>query len=338
MHFEKLNYSFANETTEIELALMPENVESVFCIAGSGSRLTPLLSKNPIRMDVYDSSLNQLYISELRYQSIKQLDYESYLNLLGYTETTKADRISIFHRLILKSEIKIFWLHTNTEWQSKGFIFIGSWEKKLKLLNSIFRFFHFKNMNQVFEKNDAQLFPARAWNIFCKCILTKTVVSRLLYSGQSKYNLPLPFGKYISEQFLKQIKKNDLAHEFFMQFLFCGRLLSSAAWPLEARADIFKGVKLSQTQVRFVQKNLSDINTLDYNFYSLSDCFSYLSEADSQNVIDKICQSRIKSSGVFRYFMFRPGLELKKFSKIVEISSDFDKVPIYKIWSFSTEK
>lgn len=336
MHFNKLNYSFANETTDIELSYLPQNCKSVFCIAGSGSRFTPLLTKNPQHIDVVDSSLAQLYLAELRYELIKQTDYESYLKVLGYKYATASDRINIFKSLKLKNEITDFWLQTNTEWQKKGFIFIGSWEKKLILLRKIFYCFHFKNLADVFKKNQPARFPQTSWNIFCKLILTESVVSKLLYSGQSKYNLPQPFGAFIRQQFLAQIKKNKIDIEFFLQFLFCGSLQSQSAWPLEAQKDIFDLAKISQTKVRFVQNNLSDISYFQYDFYSLSDCFSYLQDNVVQNIVDKISASSVKSSGIFRYFMYHPEINFNHIGYSQIIDSNLDCVPIYKIIHFKT--
>lgn len=336
MHFHKLNYSFANETTEVELSFLPENCKSVFCIAGSGSRFTPLLTKNPQHIDVVDSSLAQLYLAELRYELIKQTDYESYLKILGYKSASTFERINIFSQLNVKKELSDFWLKANIEWQKNGFIFIGSWEKKLKLLRKAFYFFHFKNLSDVFKNNQALRFPQTSWKVFCKLVLTESIVSKLLYSGQSKYNLPQPFGKFIRQQFLAQIKKNKLDVEFFLQFLFCGSLQSEAAWPLEAHKDIFELAKKSQTKVRFVQNNLSNINYFQYDFYSLSDCFSYLPDDVSQKIVDQISASSVKSAGIIRYFMYHPKINFNHIPHFQDLDASLDHVPIYKIIHFKT--
>ncbi len=336
MHFSKLNYSFANETTDIELSYLPENCKSVFCIAGSGSRFTPLLTKNPEFLDVVDSSIAQLYLAELRYELIKQSDYKSYLKLLGYSDASSVERINIFKALKLKNEICQFWLHTNTEWQKKGFIYIGSWEKKLLILRRLFYFFHFKDLSKVFNNNDSNSFPQLSWKLFCKYVLTESIVSRFLYSGQAKYNLPQPFGQFIEQRFLAQIKKNKLNFEFFLQFLFCGQLQSQTAWPLEAHKDIFELAKKSQTKVRFVQNNLSDISHFQYEFYSLSDCFSYLDASLAQKIVNQICASSIKSSVIIRYFMYHPEIDFKQASYFEVVEPSLDSVPIYKIMYFKT--
>jgi S-adenosylmethionine-diacylglycerol 3-amino-3-carboxypropyl transferase len=336
VHFEKLNYSFANETTEIEFSQLAPETHSVFCIAGSGSRMTPLLAKNPHKMDVFDSSAVQLYMAELRYQAMKQLDYDQYLKLLGYRKAETIERISILNQLSLKPKNKDFWLKKNTDWQVRGFIFIGRWERKIQILRKVFYFFHFIDLKTVFIKNLPRAFPKTAWSLFCRVVLTEFVVRRLLYSGQSKYNLPQPFGVFLHDQFLNQLRKSQLDQEFFLQFLFCDELLSEKAWPLEAQKHIFEAVKTSTTEVRFVCQNLNEIKDFDYNFYSFSDCFSYLNDTESQNILNQIALGKQKSQGVIRYFMYHPHLNFEQFASFAEIDPNQDRVPIYKIISFQT--
>ena len=83
-YFSDLNYTLANEDTQIEYSLLPENVQRVFSIAGSGARCLPLMAKNPQHLDVIDMSVSQLYLCELRLAAMKNLTYEEYLFLLGY--------------------------------------------------------------------------------------------------------------------------------------------------------------------------------------------------------------------------------------------------------------
>ncbi len=331
MHFNQLNYSLANEATDIELSHLEENTSKILCIAGSGSRFTPLLSKNPESIDVVDSSLQQLYMAELRYQCIKQLSYSEYLKILGYTICESAERLSIFKKIVLKKEIIIYFTDINTSWVQNGFLLIGSWEKKLQILRKIFYCFHFKNLTAVFQDNNKKKFPFYAWNLFCKLFLNEAVMGRFLYSGQSKYNRDLPLGQLLNSSFSNQIKSSqDLKSEFFMQLVFTGKLHPSA-WPIETDEIVFNRSKESKTKVQFLQKNLTEINFGDYNFYSLSDVFSYLPDQLSQKIIDQIAASDVKSKTILRYFMYEPKLSYADF-KFETIDNTLDSVPIYKIY------
>ena len=330
MHFEKLNYSFANETTEIELSYLADNCASVFCIAGSGSRFLPLLSKDPRRIDVVDSSKVQLYLAELRYQALKQLDYDSFLKILGYQKAKTEERLKIFNSLQLRQELVDFWLAQKQKWTPTGFIFIGAWEKKLNLLRKIFYFFHLKDLDPVFTDKKIK-FPSLSWSIFCNTVLSEALVRRLLYSGQSRYNLSISFGEFLKNSFFQQIQNSaDLEKEFFMQFVFCRKLLSEKAWPAEAQKNVFMQAKAAKTDVRFIQKNLIDVTDWTYNFYSFSDCFSYLSDFDTQRILDQIAQQKNPARLLLRFFMYQPHLNYSQY-KVTEVDPRLDYVPIYKI-------
>lgn len=338
MHFNKLNYSFANESTEIEVDLLQENTESVFSIAGSGSRCLPLLSKNPKRLDIYDSSLPQLYLTELRINTLKTHNYENFLKLLGYQKCSNQERIELFNKLTLSPDAHNYWLQNQESWSTHGFLLLGSWEKKLQILRRVFNLFHFKNLDSIFKNNLKEEFPVLSWKLFCKTILNEFVFRHFLYSGTSKYNLPISFGHFLKNQFSKQVfDSKDLNTEFFLKLLFTGEIDSNPlSWPLEAQKDSFEKAKNSKTEIQFHQKNLTEIEFGEHQFYSLSDCFSYLDEKDSQKIINQISQSKIKSTTVLRYFMFQPQLSFKDF-KSVEIPSKKDKVPIYKIIKLTYE-
>lgn len=334
MHFNKLNYSFANESTEIEVRLLEENIESVFAIAGSGSRCLPLLSKNPKKLDIYDSSLPQLFITELRFSAVRLLKYDEFLKLLGYQECSAEERIILFNKLDLSLAAKNYWIQTQNIWSKNGFLLMGSWEKKLQILRKVFNFFHFKDLNRIFKNNLKQEFPQLSWKMFCKTVLNEFIFRHFLYSGTSKYNLDLSFGDFLKSQFSKQIMhSNDLNSEFFLKLLFTGEVDSDPlSWPLEAQKDVFEKAKKSKTEVKFHQKNLTEIQFGQHQFYSLSDCFSYLDDNASQKIMNQISGSNLNSTTVLRYFMYQPRLDFSGL-QTQEIPSEHDKVPIYKILS-----
>lgn len=334
MHFERLNYSFSNETTEIELNYLHKDEEKVLCIAGSGSRFTPLLSQNPKIMDVVDTSLLQLYLAQVRYKAIQKLEFHEYLKLLGYVETTILNRCDIFLKLNLPDEVKNFWMNQDLRWQKNGFLFIGRWEQKLQILRKIFFLFHFQNLESMFLENNKESFPNKSWQIFCRTILSEKLVSQFLYSGSSSYNLDISFGQYIYQNIINRIGRSRLDEEFFLQFLFAGKLLSQKSWPLEASEKIFDLCKHAQTQVQFIHKSLIDLAVLDYNFYSLSDCFSYLPTSAVQSFLDRIQKRQTRVYGVFRQFMFQHQLNLSRFKQVEKVDSELEKVPVYKIEYF----
>src|SRR3990167_8661273 len=105
-YFDSLNYTLGNEDPTLELSIMPKNIDHVFAVAGSGSRVTPLFSKSPSYVTCVDSSIEQLSLAELRIASVKGLDHMKFLGFWGYPfeNMSAKERSGIFERLHLTTE------------------------------------------------------------------------------------------------------------------------------------------------------------------------------------------------------------------------------------------
>jgi len=108
-YFENLNYTLANEDSRFESHILPEGLDHVVTVGGSGARVIPLLAKKPKRISVLDISQAQLALCELRIQSLREFNHEQYLRFWGYPssyERPVRDREVLFHELRLTSENK----------------------------------------------------------------------------------------------------------------------------------------------------------------------------------------------------------------------------------------
>src|SRR5690348_8215276 len=93
-YFDSLNYTLGNEDTALEYDLLPPTVSHLYAVAGSGSRVLPLMAKKPKKVTCVDTSRNQLYLTELRIVSLKTLTYAEFLGFWGYptNKSTVFDR------------------------------------------------------------------------------------------------------------------------------------------------------------------------------------------------------------------------------------------------------
>ena len=83
-YFSTLNYTLANEDTAMEIAMLPDNVNHVATVAGSGGRAIPLLSRSPKKLTCIDLSQEQLYLTELRVEALRALTHSEFLAFFGY--------------------------------------------------------------------------------------------------------------------------------------------------------------------------------------------------------------------------------------------------------------
>jgi S-adenosylmethionine-diacylglycerol 3-amino-3-carboxypropyl transferase len=136
-YFDSLNYTIGNEDTTLELEILPEEARHIFAIAGSGSRIIPLLVKNPRLITCIDSSKEQLSITELRIATLRELNYDDFLTFWGYPSEKVAmnKRKSIFDSLVISSQAReimnLFFEKNN--WES--LLYAGKWEKTFKKLS-----------------------------------------------------------------------------------------------------------------------------------------------------------------------------------------------------------
>src|SRR6185312_13405629 len=109
-YFNRLNYTLANEDTSLELGLLPEGVPHLMSVAGSGGRVLPLLAKFPKKVTCVDLSLEQLYLTELRFESLRALDHAEFLAFWGYPPSASEphERRKLFQRIQLRPDSKEF--------------------------------------------------------------------------------------------------------------------------------------------------------------------------------------------------------------------------------------
>lgn len=326
-YFSDLNYTLSNEDTRIEFELLPEGVDRVFSIAGSGARCLPLIAKNPKYLDVIDMSVSQLYLCELRLQAMKTLSYEEYLFLMGYRGALQSgndegdDREVLFDRLKLSPEATKYWKERRDGWRPRGFILLGRWESHFQKLGYLFRDVLKCDFSKVFAaqslEEQIELYeehwPKLRWNSFIRIAASEFVFNKFLYkghfSGKSEHRTEERSpSQFIMEEFDRIFRTQLVRKNYFMQILFLGRIAHEEGLPFEAHEHVVAAVKKSPTQIRYLHGNLLEhLPQHPYDFISLSDTISYLNEQDANLILQKLSpQTKAGSCMVIRSFLRAP--------------------------------
>src|SRR3954464_1160170 len=102
-YFNTLNYTLANEDTSLELNVLPKGVPHLMAVAGSGGRVLPLLAKFPKKVSCVDLSKEQLFLTELRLESLRVFSHREFLSFWGYPPCPAEphERKSLFKRIHL---------------------------------------------------------------------------------------------------------------------------------------------------------------------------------------------------------------------------------------------
>lgn len=322
-YFDSLNYTIGNEDTSLELAVMPENIRHVFAIAGSGSRVIPLLSKNPQHLTCADSSPDQLALVELRLSSLKALDYKDFLSFWGYPshEMAPRERQEVFENLEMSlGARKITELFFKTHnWEP--LLYAGKWERTFRKLSKINRWIVgnrglgiFSCQTKKEQENYLETkFPHKAWSFAIFMLGNAAVFNALLYKG----NFPQ---KNISESthafYLKRFEnlfEQDVARKnYFLQLLFFGILQFPEGLPIECDPDVFLKAKdgLRKAKITYICNDVikeAKRTSTPIDFLSFSDVPSYLQPPQEQEFLQEV-KNGISPGGIIvnRYYLRIP--------------------------------
>jgi S-adenosylmethionine-diacylglycerol 3-amino-3-carboxypropyl transferase len=324
-YFEKLNYTLSNEDTRVEFEILKPNEAQVFAIAGSGARVLPLIAKNPKEIDVIDLAQPQLFLVELRLAAAKALDYEEYLFFIGYRgalpggSATGDSRLSLFKRLELSEDCREFWQSNEKQWVPRGFVLLGKWENHFQKLGFLFRNVLKMNLTPIFEAQslDEQLalykkhFNTFIFRNFLRVVGSEFVFNKFLYKGhfsgasENRTEKRSP-AEFLIAEFERLFTTTLVRKNYFLQVLFLGFIRYEEGLPLEAHRFIIDLLKKSSTKVNYLQGDLVTLlKHAPYNFISLSDTISYLSQSDASSILQKL-KCPAKSHIVIRSFLKAP--------------------------------
>lgn len=326
-YFSDLNYTLANEDTQVEYKLLKEDAASIFSISGSGARCMPLIAKNPKEMYVVDMSVSQLYLCELRLQACLALEYEEWLFFMGYRgglqngKPSSDSRLELFKKVNLSPEAHQYWMERKNGWENRGFILLGRWEGHFQKLGKIFRDYLKCDFSEIFKANSveeqtrfwADMWPHKRWKTFLRILASEYVFNKFLYKGhfsgaQKDKTESRPPYRLVEEEFKRIFTTQLVRKNYFMQILFLGEIRYEEGLPFEAHRQIFEKVKKSKTQVHYHCGNLLEVlPKTAFNFISLSDTISYIPADKAQNILlDLHPQIEMGSRVVIRSFMRAP--------------------------------
>jgi S-adenosylmethionine-diacylglycerol 3-amino-3-carboxypropyl transferase len=292
-YFNKLNYTLANEDTRMEVAMLPDNVQHIVSVCGSGGRAFPLLAKGAKELSLIDLSPDQLLLAELRLASMRHLDFEQFLSFWGYPgeEVTGPNRKSLFDKFDLSKECRSYFgaLFEKKNWSH--ILYDGTWEATIRKMSAINQKIVGQKAHGLFECKTLQEqksylekeFPMARWNMVVAILGNAGTFNAMLYKGHfPKSNLPTSSFKFFCDVFDRIFSMDIVRKNFFMQLLFFGELRFREGLTAEADPEIYNKMKsgAERCKVNFLHGNIIDLLSTKVrgaDFVSLSDVPSYFS-------------------------------------------------------------
>lgn len=354
-YFHHLNYSLGNEDSTVEYEALPERVGRVLCVAGSGSRVLPLVARRPSRVVCVDVSPEQLHLTELRVQAARTLTHREYLQFFGYPPAP-ADpdlRRRIFDRIPMSDPTRACFLDIFDHRGWESMLYDGRWERtfgKLARINGMLTRAAGRGLFEARTDEEhraylARHFPRTAWLLTLLLLGNPLVFNLMLYKGDfPRKNLPgTPFGFY-RRAFDNLFGLGPARENFFLQIVFFGRLVYEQGNPIECRPDVFRRIQdaLASTEIEYHRGDIIEAAasaTEPFDFISLSDVPSYFAPPVEQTYLQQVRRGLAdRGRVVVRYYLRKPERTDRRGFR--DITSSFaapirrEKVGVYQIEVF----
>jgi S-adenosylmethionine-diacylglycerol 3-amino-3-carboxypropyl transferase len=340
----------SNEDTEFEYQLLKENTNHVLTIAGSGSRVIPLLAKNPKSMSICDYSNEQLALTATRIETLKHLNHEEFLAFWGYTQMPKKIRNDIFDKLALPLNYKEIMNKIFCDHDWTPLLYKGKYEKMLMSLSSIirkvmgnhiFKLSSFENHNEFIEYLYTK-FPKHRWRFLIALLGNSTMLNALLYKGNHpKKNIKGSYANYYKTMFNNLFQFLLPRDSFFLQMIFFGKVIFIEGAPFETNKNIFNDMKAGaqQCDIKYYSGDLfQSIEKIEkkIDFVSFSDILSYFPESLEKVYLQKLRPNLSPFAiTVHRYYLrINKGLDTTGFKQTTKENSlliEKEKTQIYII-------
>ncbi|NQZ11579.1 MAG: DUF3419 family protein, partial [Algicola sp.] len=276
-----------------EFNLLPFDSGHVVAVAGSGGRIVPLIAKRPKTITSVDILSEQLDLTQLRVEAIRQLEFQDFMGLFGYPEypLSANDRKTLFGevKLTLQTQTRLTAMFEANKWGP--IIYMGEFEGMLIKVSKLIRLIIGNRLERLFEFDDIEqqrafvhssAFPVRRWKLALKLFGNATALNALLYRGDfPKKNLSGSTYSIYKGMFAHLMDNVLCKDSYFFQMLILGKLVSSKTAMMEADPAIFKQIKenLKDTQVNYQQGDIiSAVDGIDgeVDFISISDVPSFM--------------------------------------------------------------
>ncbi|MDP5030505.1 DUF3419 family protein [Paraglaciecola sp.] len=346
-----LNYTFVNEDTSTELSILSPG-SNILAIAGSGSRVVPLFMSEPKSICCVDTLKSQLYLTEMRIEAVRQLEYDDYCMLLGYKNSEPIYIQKLFDKLKISDDAKLFLEHHFKKFGWRRIIFSGKWERSIGKASSFFKLcvpdleYRLSKCNNiteqevVFAKTKFRIFLAfKILEFFTmmSCLIDMLKVRRKKINFKSSSTSV----KHYWEGLNNIVHRKIVLENFFYSILLTGKYNRFEAPTLEIDANKYSRYKkgIENCQISYVHNDIFDfiMNTnCKFDFVSLSNTPDYLSKEMKFKFMQMLkCGLARNSKVVFRNCLSQKikintsGFDdvREEFSKPVKL----DITPFYKV-------
>ncbi len=287
-----LKYSNCWEDAELlGNALHIDESSDVLSVASAGDNSLYLLKFSPKTMTCIDLNEVQLFVTELKAQSIKYLNYIDFLKFLGFEQAN--NRIELYMKLKpFLSPNCTDYFNNNLKIIQLGIINQGKFEKYFqKFATLLLPLIHTKkDVEALFKEktNTAQeIYYYQKWNntrwkLLFKLFFSKWVMGKFGREPEKLKHVKGKVSELIYQKAEKHLTSTTCQHNYILEYALKGSFINEK--PPFATEDCFNQIKtwLIKNDITYLKSSLDEsLKThTTYNRFNLSNIFEYMSEID----------------------------------------------------------
>lgn len=305
-----IQYSMCWEDPFILLkALNISEKDKILSIASGGENVLAMLLKNPKEIVAIDINKEQIYLLKLKLAAIKNLDFNEFVEFLGFLPSDK--RIEIYTRIrdeLSKEEIE-YW-NNNLANIKTGVIHSGKFEKYLKIFRRFFlplivsknKILNFLSLDTLDKQ---EKYFNRYWNNWRFKLLFSIFFSKKgLSYGRSKdyfkHSNQNDLASYYFEKTKNSLTKIPIRDNFFMHYILTGTIKTPFKDHPYLDESNFNKLKELIGKIEIVNEDISNyISQLKDKFfskYNLSDIFEAKSQEEYEIFLKEIAKISTKNA------------------------------------------
>ena len=334
MSEHQIKYSNVWEDAELlSKALEVNHADDVLSIASGGDNSLFLASFKPRSLTCVDTNEVQIFLTQLKEEAIRHLDYQRFLDLLGFQDS--ENRMSLFNSIKahLASNCRAFF-EQNPFLISLGIIHQGKFEKYFqRFASSVLPLVHSrKEVKQLFKPKSAEdqlLFYNKTWNswrwrFLFRLFFSRFVMGRLGREPEKLKEVEGSVGRQVFNMAEEHLVTETSQTNYLLYYALHGHFGSFL--PPYAREEAFNGIKewLSNNRISYHLGFLDDClrKSSPFSKMNLSNIFEYMAIEDFQANRSVVLEQTAPGARISYWNLLVPRLFDARGFKEVEIEGD----------------
>ncbi len=311
--FNAVRYANCWEDADILMEAMEPSGRRCLSIGSAGDNSFSLLASGASEVVIAEMNPAQIACIKLRIAAYKSLSHYEFLTLLGENE---GDREPLYEKCksqLDENTIK-YWNHY-AEHIKRGFGTVGKFEHYFSLFRSkALPWVHSKKtiVKQLESKSqqERESFYEKKWNTWRWRLLFKIFFSRFV---MGRLGRDPAFFKYVEGSVADRILQRtrhalvelDPSSNPYLHSILTGRY--GQHLPHALREENYEEIRTNLDKITIVEGTLeSALNDEKYDAYNLSDIFEYMSDENTQSLLESIHQSSNTGARIAYWNMLAP--------------------------------